>query len=340
MFFSEQRGLYALRQAWADVANWHLEQAGVPVRITPKNLREQGLERDPERRVAPYHSTQAKYQGRATPEWQEILRARAERRTEHDPAAALWEVRKAHLGITQGVTRDVFLHRVAEQARGGGYTKSHEPLDTLREHEQVLAQAVQRQELYIHRLHAEVMQEAYRERTGRPRSARAEARINALLREGPEPRLDAPLIGNQQSHRYHEPGQPQYGEVHPNHQVLFWSHAEALVAGFRRAATRDDGLGAPGYGEADHGGTSGRVTGRILDKYRIGEREFALIERRDGEQALLPWQAGMTQQRGQVVTLQHATGQLWHVVSLDDHVPSRGAAFRFRDRDRGMDVGF
>jgi hypothetical protein len=309
-------------------------------------LREQGVDRDPEKRLAPYHSTQAKYQGTLTPEWQATLQARATRQvdTQQEEARAFqyWEARKITLGMAEapGLSRDAFLERIAQQTQTPRPARVPPDMAALRAQEQALAQEIIRQEHYIHRLHAEVMQEAYRERTGRPRSARAEERIHALLREGPEPRLDAPLIGNQQSHLYHAPGQPQYGNVHPQHQVLFWSHAEALAAGFRRAANHHDGLSAPGHWEADRGGTSGTVTGRILDKQRIGEREFALIERRDGEQALIPWQAGMTQQRGQVLTWQHATGQLWHVVSLDDHVPSRGAAFRFRDRDRGMDAGF
>jgi hypothetical protein len=183
------------------------------------------------------------------------------------------------------------------------------------------------------------MQEDYRQRTGKGRSAAAEARIAALLQEGPAQRLDAPLIGNLQSKIYHMPGQPNYGDVHPKHQVVFWSHAEADAAGFRLAANSHYGQGSMARWEAEtRKASSSMVTGRLLSTQRVGDRDFALIECRDGEHALVPWHAGLDQQRGEGTTSQHAAGHLVHVAFLDDDVPARGTVFRFRDR--GRDVGF
>ena len=52
------------------------------------------------------------------------------------------------------------------------------------------------------------------------------------------------LIGNRRSKIYHAPGDPNYGDVHPNSQVTFWSVAEAEEAGFRRAQNQHYGVGA------------------------------------------------------------------------------------------------
>jgi hypothetical protein len=104
-FFVEPRALVAQRQAWADVCNWHLERAGVDVRMDPRSLQDQGLDRAPEQRLAPYHSTQAKYQGTLTPEWRETLRGRETRQGDKAQEAVRavqhWEQRKVVLGLTQ-----------------------------------------------------------------------------------------------------------------------------------------------------------------------------------------------------------------------------------------------
>ena len=57
-------------------------------------------------------------------------------------------------------------------------------------------------------------------------------------------RLEQPLIGNKQSHIYHAPGHPNYGEVVPKNQVLFWSVEAAVAAGYRRAANDHHGSGS------------------------------------------------------------------------------------------------
>jgi hypothetical protein len=344
-FFTERRAITASRQAWADVANWHLEHAGVTARIDPRNLREQGVRRDPETRLDPYHSTQAKYQGTLTPAWQETLQARVTRQADKPQEAAqafrYWEARKTTLGLAEAhrISRDEFLDRIAQQTRQPQPARAHLGVEALRAQEQALEIEVHRQEHYVHRLHAEVMQEDYRQRTGKGRSAAAEARIDAMLREEPAQRLDAPLIGNLPSKIYHMPGQPNYGDVHPKHQVLFWSYADAEAAGFRVAANSHYGQGSLARREAEARETAaGMVTGRLLGRQRVGDRDFALIERDDGEHALVPWHASLDEQLGKATTLQHAAGHLVHVASLDDDVPARGAVFRFRDR--GRDVGY
>jgi hypothetical protein len=57
-------------------------------------------------------------------------------------------------------------------------------------------------------------------------------------------RLDQPLIGNVRSKIYHAPGDPNYGDVQPRNQVVFWSEREAADAGYRRAANQHYGVGA------------------------------------------------------------------------------------------------
>jgi hypothetical protein len=59
-----------------------------------------------------------------------------------------------------------------------------------------------------------------------------------------EPGLDQPLVGNLRSKIYHMPGDPNYGEVQPRYQVLFWSRAAAEAAGYRAAVNQHYGPGA------------------------------------------------------------------------------------------------
>jgi hypothetical protein len=54
---------------------------------------------------------------------------------------------------------------------------------------------------------------------------------------------DRPLIGNRLSGIYHTPEHKNYGDVHPDNQVRFWTERAALEAGFRRAANDHYGPG-------------------------------------------------------------------------------------------------
>jgi hypothetical protein len=350
-FFVARAAVPALRQAWADVANWHLERAGQTVRIDPRNLRAQGVDRDPESRLAPYHATQAKYRGTHTPEWQATLQARATRQvdTQQEEARArqYWEQRKETLGLAAAppLDREAFVARVAQASReavtAAQTTRAPRPdRATLTEHLQTVQQALHAQQTRVDRLYAELLQEQHRACTGTPRSLRAQQRIDALLQEPdvavPVPprsaRLEAPLIGHRHRQIYHEPGMKHYGDVHPTYQVWFWSHAEAHQAGYRRAQNDHDGRGAerPMTREAQ----PSRIAGRLLDKQTIGGREYALLSRADGSQALVPWHPSMTARLGQHATLAHHPERGgWQVLSLglDRERLQPGAQVRLRD---------
>ena len=70
----------------------------------PRSLEARGIEREPEPRLAPQHSTNAKLGKGMSPEWQAVLDGRtaraSQRRGEQALAEAAWIVRKAELGIT------------------------------------------------------------------------------------------------------------------------------------------------------------------------------------------------------------------------------------------------
>lgn len=57
-------------------------------------------------------------------------------------------------------------------------------------------------------------------------------------------RLGRPLVGNRRSKIYHSPGDPNYGDVGPGNQVLFWSIEEAEAHGYRAAVNQHYGAGA------------------------------------------------------------------------------------------------
>ena len=335
-FFVARAAVPALRQAWADVANWHLERVGLAVRLDPRSFRAQGIQREVEPRLPAYHSTLAKYRGEHTPEWHALLAQRAARHptrvTEDAQAQRYWEQRKHTLGIATGppLDREAFVARVAQASRdavtAAQTARAHRPdRATLTQELQTVQQALHAQQTRVDRLYAELLQEQHRERTGTPRSPRAQQRIDALLQE-PDvalpprgARLEAPLIGNRRSQIYHEPGMKNYGDVHPNYQVWFWSHDEAHQAGYRRAQNDHYGRGAerPMTREAQ----PTRITGRLLEKQTIGGREYALLGRVDGPQALVPWHPSMTARLGQHATLAYHAGRRgWHVLGLGlDH---------------------
>lgn len=360
-FFVARAAVPALRQAWADVANWHLERAGQTVRIDPRSLQDQGLARAAEPHLPTYHSTLAKYRGEHTPEWHAVLAQRTARHptrtTEDAQARQYWDQRKQTLGLAAAplLDREAFVARIAQASRDAVTTaqtaRTQRPeRATLTQHLQTVQQALHTQQTRVHRLQAELLQEQHRARTGTPRSPRAQQRIDALLQEPdvalpvpPRPlqhdpilprgdRLEAPLIGNRRSQIYHEPGMKNYGDVHPNSQVWFWSHKEAHQAGYRRAQNDHYGRGSerPMTLETQ----PSRITGRLMEKQTIGGREYALLSRADGAQALVPWHPSMTARLGQHATLAHHPGRGgWHVLGLGlapERLPP-GAQVRLRD---------
>ena len=122
--FREAGWLVATRQAWSDLANVSLERYGVEhAYVDPRSLKAREIDRAPEPRLSPDHSTKVKLGKGVTPEWQAVLDGRearaASRANEQTLAEAAWIIRKAELGITDVSTldREAFVAQIAEQTR-------------------------------------------------------------------------------------------------------------------------------------------------------------------------------------------------------------------------------
>jgi hypothetical protein len=107
-----------------------------------------------------------------------------------------------------------------------------------------------------------------------------------------ESRGERPLIGNQKSLIYHEPGQPNYGDVSAKNQVKFYSVAEAEAAGYRRARNDHHGAGSLEAAEAAVKQAQGEVhkahVGVMLEQHwrrtgqlsPAGQAEIATVKNR------------------------------------------------------------
>ena len=88
-------------------------------------------------------------------------------------------------------------------------------------------------------------------------------------------RRTVPLVGNRASKIFHSPGDPHYGVVAPDRQVLFWSTAAATEAGYRAARNQHYGRGvlvpraplgqAPAAQTLTQGQDRARVHGRTME---------------------------------------------------------------------------
>jgi hypothetical protein len=178
------------------VANWSLERAGVEARIDPRCLADRGIDRAPETRLAPYHSTQAKYNARLTPAWAHTLNVRENRAQDnaHEQASAraYWDARRVALGLTPETTREAMIASVTRAM--------HAPPDSRRERVTVqqLTQQVtqgihvlQTLEQHQARLHGAVLLAESQARAGRPLRDRDQQRAEALLTHGAALGLEA-----------------------------------------------------------------------------------------------------------------------------------------------------
>jgi hypothetical protein len=115
----DRRAIALQRQVWSDIANWHLERAGVDERIDPRSLKDRGIDREPETRLTKLQAATVKYRGLDSPIWDEKIRYRSEaaqsKPEEHRMAWAYWEQRKVVLGITPATSREEFLRIVTTQ---------------------------------------------------------------------------------------------------------------------------------------------------------------------------------------------------------------------------------
>jgi MobA/MobL family len=170
--FRETAWLVATRQAWADLANVYLEQYGIEhAYVDSRSLKAREIDRAPEQRLSPDHSTKVKLGKGITPEWQAVLDGRqaraASRADEQTLAQAAWIIRKAELGITDVNTLDrtAFVEQIAQQTREQARQPVQRPsLEHLREQAQALEQDITQQQAGVNRIHAEVMIATHRER--------------------------------------------------------------------------------------------------------------------------------------------------------------------------------
>jgi hypothetical protein len=161
--FLEAQWLTATRQAWADLANVSLERHGIEhAFVDPRSLAHRGIARDPEERLSPDHTTQAKLGTAMTPEWQEVLAKRKQRAVfktlEQAIATDAWKVRKAELGITDvhALDRTAFVAQITQQTREQALHPAPKPtLAQLRATARQLAQQVQALEQHGKHLRAE-----------------------------------------------------------------------------------------------------------------------------------------------------------------------------------------
>ena len=199
-FFSERRAIGRIKESFCDLANVHLEQAGVAARLAPESLKARGVEREAEPRLPPSHSTKSKYRGVNTPAWQQVLDARQarDRQHEHEQARAQWEQRKAQLGITDIHTLDKeqFLQQMYARTREGQPGR-YQTLEQLQAERDASAATLQTLDRHQKALTTELAVLEARERMGREVPAGAYARINMLLHEGLAMGLEE---GNTQGH--------------------------------------------------------------------------------------------------------------------------------------------
>jgi hypothetical protein len=190
--FREPAWLVATRQGWADLANVYLEKYGIEhVYVDARSLKAREIDRAPEKRLSPDHSTKVKLGKGITPEWQAVLDGRETRAAgkaeEQTLAEAAWIVRKAELGITDVHTLDraavvqQITQQTQEQAR---HPVQRSSVEQLQEQAQTLEAEVQILTQHANRVHVEVMRQRHYARTGQRPSDAAEQSVEALLAQG------------------------------------------------------------------------------------------------------------------------------------------------------------
>jgi hypothetical protein len=213
----ESGWLVGTRQAWADLANVYLEHYGIAhAYVDARSLKAREIDRAPETRLSPDHSTKAKLGKEVTDEWQAVLdgrKARAASKAEEQTLAeAAWIVRKAELGITDVHTldREAFVAQIAQQTREQARQPVQRPsIEQLREQAQALEQAITQQQTAVDRLHAEVMIAQHRDRqqsktVSQERAPRSRGRL--ATHEEPAQGLRGPQL-----ERTHERERDGYG---------------------------------------------------------------------------------------------------------------------------------
>jgi hypothetical protein len=88
------------------------------------------------------------------------------------------------------MSREAFLHQVAEHTRAYQPAREPQSLEALRTQEHALERSIQDTEVYANRLHAAVMMTSYRQEQGIEPSGKEAMRIEALLHQGIDGGLD------------------------------------------------------------------------------------------------------------------------------------------------------
>lgn len=181
----QQWGLIAAqRQAWSDLMNWHLEQAGQTVRVDPRSLKEQGISRKPEPPLPSFHTAQLKYRGAPTPAWEGILATRTVtaplREAELSLAQAAWEARTQDLGLTPTMTRAEVVQVIT--------ARMHHDLAHRRDRSQVQSPARGADEqrtlqTHVARLRGEIMRHEQYERMGKTPTPAMRSQAQRLLHQ-------------------------------------------------------------------------------------------------------------------------------------------------------------
>ena len=206
-WLKERSSLYAVRQAWADTANLHLERAGALERVYAGRLKDIGIDREPERHSRGYDSAKVKYQGKDVAGWREIADARqahaADRPHEQALHAAAWTDRKQQLGITPDLSHTAALERVAftcqDTVAQQQQLRQHVPVqrmtrEQLQARMDTLTQELQQLDQLSTRVHLAWMKESVRDRTG---TRRREAETRELVALGIDLSDEAPQPGAQ-----------------------------------------------------------------------------------------------------------------------------------------------
>jgi hypothetical protein len=186
--FLEEGWLTAVRQSWADLCNLSLERNGVAgAFVDARSLAERGIERDPERRLSPDHTTKAKLGKGHTDEWAEVLRQRQEREADRAIEQALatdtWKERKLELGIqdVQSLDRETGVKLVRAYTHAAVWQKTQQPSITqLQEYVQATEQSYAGLSIEVNRLHSQVMMLTHQERQAAQERPHAQPRFSPL----------------------------------------------------------------------------------------------------------------------------------------------------------------
>jgi hypothetical protein len=214
--FRKEAWLIATRHTWADLANVYLEKHGIEhAFVDARSLKHRGIERAPEPRLSPDHTTKAKLGKGTTPEWQEVLQERQQREAfkafEQAIATDAWKERKAELGITDvhRLDREAFVQQIAERTREYALHPPQPPTrEQLRIQTALLQRAIASHERHLQQVSQERRMLSQRLREGKAVPAHVLKRIARLLGQGGP---DAGVPRKAITRHHHREDEREYG---------------------------------------------------------------------------------------------------------------------------------